>query len=331
MTQQTPTIGSGATPAAPLPAALPVHTPPRQQLGDLPIEELRPIAAEFGLDADKETDKAALIAAIHRRRQLIASLDRAALIDVLHWAGKQAPAGAANEQMAIEIVPNRSMRFMGLSDRGLFALALLRGCELDGVKGREELIKRLKSQEGLVTKWKRKARGWVGKRLGKMVGDDPAAALPVPEVSDPRPADAGPRQTQLREEIEESGFFSGIANRVKRQADSYVNQKLDEIEARIDRKLDEIDRRLAEWRDKEIANRIRILKITLWISVVVAVISLIYSYVQVEAKQWHQDPLSTHGSHTHQSTPATPPKASAGFTSGTATLTAIRTKMSSPI
>lgn len=328
MTQQTPTASAtpAAPPAVPPAATLPVHTPPRQQLGDLPIEELRPIAAEFGLDADKETDKAALIAAIHRRRQLIASLDRAALIDVLHWAGKQAPAGAANEQMAIEIVPNRSMRFMGLSDRGLFALALLRGCELDGVKGREELIKRLKSQEGLVTKWKRKARGWVGKRLGKMVGDDPAAALPAPQVTDPRPADAGPRPTQLREEIEESGFFSGIANRVKRQADSYVNQKLDEIEARIDRKLDEIDRRLAEWRDKEIANRIRILKITLWISVVVAVISLIYSYVQVEAKQWHQDPTRT-----HQSTPATPPKASAASTSAAATITAIRTKTSSPI
>ncbi|MDB5325304.1 MAG: hypothetical protein JWM57_873, partial [Phycisphaerales bacterium] len=104
-----------------------------------------------------------------------------------------------------------------------------------------------------------------------------------------RPAE-GPRQQALREEIEEAGFFGGIANRVKRQADSYVNQKLDEIEARIDRKLDEIDRRLAEWRDKEIANRIRILKITLWVSVVVAVISLIYSYVQVETKRW-RNPL----------------------------------------
>jgi len=41
--------------------------------------------------------------------------------------------------------------------------------------------------------------------------------------------------------------------------------------------LDEINRRLAEWRDKEIANRIRILKITLCASVIVAVVSLIYS------------------------------------------------------
>jgi hypothetical protein len=68
---------------------------------------------------------------------------------------------------------------------------------------------------------------------------------------------------------------------VKKSADSYVNQKLDEIESRIDRKLDEIDRRLAEWRDKEIANRIRILKITLWASVIVAAVSLIYAYIDV--------------------------------------------------
>lgn len=269
--QTPPTTPPKATvtpvPAAPPASQLPVPTtPPRQQLGDLPIEELRPIAAEFGLDAAAFKDKADLIAAIHKRRQLIATLDRAAMMDVLHWAGKTVPAGSANEQMAIEIVQNRSMRFAGLSDRGLFALALLRGADLDGAKGRDEVIGRLKSQEGLFTKFKRKTRGWVGKRIGRMMGEEPPAALPsMPAAGSPGAArvEAGPRQQQLREEIEEAGFFSGIANRVKRQADSYVNQKLDEIEARIDRKLDEIDRRLAEWRDKEIANRIRILKITL--------------------------------------------------------------------
>jgi hypothetical protein len=85
----------------------------------------------------------------------------------------------------------------------------------------------------------------------------------------------------IKDEIEESGLFGGIAGRIKKSADSYVNQKLDEIESRIDRKLDEIDRRLAEWRDKEIANRIRILKITLWASVIVGILSLIYSYVKI--------------------------------------------------
>src|SRR5213078_4762968 len=91
---------------------------------------------------------------------------------------------------------------------------------------------------------------------------------------------APPRPATIKEEIEESGLFGGIAGRIKKSADSYVNQKLDEIEARIDRKLDEIDRRLGEWRDKEIANRIRIMKITLWASVIVGAFSLIYSYVK---------------------------------------------------
>ena len=89
------------------------------------------------------------------------------------------------------------------------------------------------------------------------------------------------RSASIKEDIEESGLLGGITNRLKKSADSYVNQKLDEIEARIDRKLDEIDRRLAEWRDKEIANRIRILKITLWASVIVGAFSLIYTYVKV--------------------------------------------------
>lgn len=333
------TESSSPTPTAQLPVSLAVHTPPRQQLGDLPIEELRTIAEEFGIDATKENDKTDLIAGIHKRRQLIASLDRAALIDALHWAGKTPPVGAANEQLAIEIVQHRSMRFTGLSDRGLLALALLRGCQLDGVKSRDELIKQLKSQEGLYTKLKRKTRGWVGKRIGRLLGDETTsgptaeptsstgpAALPPPDPAKPRPVE-GPRTQALREEIEEAGFFSGIANRVKRQADSYVNQKLDEIEARIDRKLDEIDRRLAEWRDKEIANRIRILKITLWVSVVVAVISLMYSYVQVMTKQWQSPPPRTPAPSTLRTSHTAP----AGTTNAMAPITLIRTSRSSPV
>jgi hypothetical protein len=42
---------------------------------------------------------------------------------------------------------------------------------------------------------------------------------------------------------------------------------------------------LAEWRDKEVANRIRIIKITLWASVIVAIISLIYAYLKVYGPQ----------------------------------------------
>ncbi len=273
---------------------------PSQQLGDLAIDELEAVASEFGLDPKNVKDKAALVRAIHERRQLIASLDKAAMQDVLHWAGKSVPPGCTGEQMAIEIAQIRAMRFSGLSERGLVVLGLLRGCEISGRESREDLVKALKSQEGFFAKMKRKTRGWLGKRVEKMMGD-PTTDLPPPtaEPQNNKPTDqtAAPRQQALREEIEESGFFGGIANRVKKQADSYVNQKLDEIEARIDRKLDEIDRRLAEWRDKEIANRIRILKITLWASVVVAAVSLIYSYIQVEIKRW-QTPTNSRPSTT---------------------------------
>lgn len=103
--------------------------------------------------------------------------------------------------------------------------------------------------------------------------------LPTPEGR--QPVGSGPASATIKEEIEDAGLFGGITNRIKKSADTYINQKLDEIETRIDRKLDEIDRRLAEWRDKEVANRIKILKITLWASVIVGIVSLIYSYVKV--------------------------------------------------
>lgn len=279
-------------PSGPTPVHLPVVASappverarvPLQQLGDLPQEELEAIAEEYGLDSRRYRDKLQLVAAIHARRQLIATLDRQAMQDVLDWSGKSMPPGAAQEQMAIEIAHLRAMRFAGLSERGLVVLCMLRGCEISGNESRDELVKALKKQEGFFSKIKRKTRGWLGKRVEKMMGD-PTTDAPAPTgepVNKPTDQTAGVRKQALREEIEESGFFGGIANRVKKQADSYVNQKLDEIEARIDRKLDEIDRRLAEWRDKEIANRIRILKITLWASVIVGAMSLIYSYVKL--------------------------------------------------
>ena len=119
--------------------------------------------------------------------------------------------------------------------------------------------------------------------VANLIGDEESAAdyQFLPAAAAVRRRQRRRRTRSLKEDIEESGLIGGITNRLKKTADGYLNQKLDEIEARIDRKLDEIDRRLAEWRDKEIANRIRILKITLWASVIVGVVSLIYSYLKV--------------------------------------------------
>ena len=84
----------------------------------------------------------------------------------------------------------------------------------------------------------------------------------------------------LKRRIEEEGLVGGITRKIKGVADDYVREKLDEIELRIDRKLDEIDARLGEWRDREIRNRLRIVKITLLASIVVAVLSLGYNQVK---------------------------------------------------
>jgi hypothetical protein len=297
-----PPVGEAGRPAAPNPAAavtpaepgsvvISANTP--RQLSELPRDELRTLAEELGLEARKYKTPQDLVSAIHGRRQLIAALDRDGLLDVVRWGRRPVPINATNEALAHEVLRIRSMRFDGLSERGLLALARLRGVELAPGDAVPAIVKKLKKQEGLFTRINRKRRAMLGSIVSNIIGESDQSAeyqfLPPADgagngASTPSagPAAApGSRDRSIKEEIEESGLFGGIASRVKKTADQYINQKLDEIESRIDRKLDEIDRRLAEWRDKEIANRLRILKITLWASVIVAALSLIYSYLKV--------------------------------------------------
>jgi hypothetical protein len=250
--------------------------PPRQ-LSELPRDELSHLAEDFGLDPTKYKSRQALVAAIHDRRQLIASLDRAAMLDVVRWGRRPVTASATKEQIAQEIARIRLMRFAGLSQPGLVVLARLRGIDARDEEPVPVLVRKLKKQEGVFARFSRKRRAFLGGMIARMIGEEGPSDyqfLP-PDGSVPPPTGSA----TIKEDIEESGLLGGISNRIKKTADAYLNQKLDEIEARIDRKLDEIDRRLAEWRDKEIANRIRILKITLWASVIVGIVSLIYSYV----------------------------------------------------
>jgi hypothetical protein len=278
----------GAAVAAPVNlAALPA---PVRQLAELPREELDHLAADFGLDPTTFKTRQHLVAALHDRRQMIAGLNREAMLDVIRWGRRPITLNASNEQVAQEIARITSMRFHGLSQRGLVVL-----CRMRGVDARDDdpiplLVRQLKRQEGLFQKIARKRRAMVGSIVANLVGEaEPTTEyqyLPPPTGGQPSSAGPPPRssaqsQPSLKRDIEDSGLFGGISNRIKKTADNYLNQKLDEVEARIDRKLDEIDRRLAEWRDKEVANRIRILKITLWASVIVAVVSLIYQYIKV--------------------------------------------------
>lgn len=276
--------GGGVTARAPsgiVPASMPMR-----QLSDLPKDELDHLAEEYGLDATDFKSRQHLVTAIHERRQMIASMDREAMLDVIKWGRRPVTVNATKEQIAQEIARIRSMKFAGLSHRGLMVLAKMRGLTAIPEDTIPVLIRRLKKQEGIFSRMNRKRRAVIGSMVSRMLGEEPPAAdyqflPPQPGASPVVTQSAPPPPGTIKDEIEESGLFGGIAGRIKKSADSYVNQKLDEIESRIDRKLDEIDRRLAEWRDKEIANRLRILKITLWASVIVASLSLIYSYVKV--------------------------------------------------
>lgn len=291
---------TGTTPAPPsnLPAPRPTAgaapaKPPATQLGDLPADELERLAEEFGLEPKGYKSRQHLVAAIHERRQLIASMDREAMLDVVRWGRRPVPLNASREQLALEIARIKSMKFEGLSPRGLFVLARMRGLKVSGTESIDAVVRLLHKNEGFFARMARKRRAWVGRMVAGMLGDAETDAE-YPFIPPNTPAGSGGSATgasggatapaaapggNIADEIEEQGLFGGLASRVKRTADSYLNQKLDEIEQRIDRKLDEIDRRLAEWRDKEIANRIRIIKITLWASVAVAALSLLYSYV----------------------------------------------------
>jgi hypothetical protein len=254
-----------------------------RQLADLPIDEVSHLAEELGLEPTRYRTPQELLAAVADRRSLIANMDRQAMLDVIRWGRRPLTVNANQEQIAREIVCIKSMRFAGLSQRGLVVLARLRGIETGDDQEVPELIRLLKKQEGFFNRMNRKRRAMLGQFVARMFGeaqsDRDYKFLPDDSDDGPEARPAAASKESIKEEIEESGLFSGITNRIKKTADQYLNQKLDEIEARIDQKLDEIDRRLAEWRDKEIANRIRILKITLWASVIVGIVSLIYSYV----------------------------------------------------
>jgi len=275
----------GSTPTRTQGGIVPTSTPSRQ-LSELPKDELNHLAEEYGLDPNDFKSRQHLVTALHERRQMIATMDREAMLDVIKWGRRPVTVNASKEQIAQEIARVKSMKFSGLPQRGLVVLAKMRGLTALPDDPVPVLIRRLKKQEGIFSRLNRRRRAVIGSMVSKMLGEEPASTdyqfLPPQPGAPPTTRVApSPQSDTIKDDIEESGLLGGIAGRLKKSADSYVNQKLDEIESRIDRKLDEIDRRLAEWRDKEIANRIRILKITLWASVIVGAMSLIYSYVKL--------------------------------------------------
>jgi len=244
-------------------------------LSELPLDELKAYASELGITSAPDAREGELLRLIRARQETLLELERDALLDICVWALLPVRQSASKEQLAKTVTQVRKMRFEKLSDRGLQALCKLQGAPEAPDADREQMIRSLKSMESVGSRVQRKLRRGLGSLISNMVygnrsdGETDQAYRFLPES-----------QQALKENIEENGVVGGITRKLKGAADDYVREKLDEIEARIDHKLDEIDARLGEWRDREIRNRLRIIKITLIASIIVALLSLGYDYVK---------------------------------------------------
>ena len=246
-------------------------------LADLPLDERVAYGRELGLSIDPATPRGELLRLIRERQELLVELDRDAMLDVVMWARIPVRRSASKEQLAKQMATITKARFGGLSDRGLRALARFRGAQVEEGEPRATLERRLWRQVGVCARVNRKRRRVIGSLVSKFVDESPAQGdyQFLPEE------DGG---SSLKESIEEAGVMSGIAHKLRGAADQYLREKLDEIERRIDRKLDEIDSRLGEWRDQEIRNRLRIVKITLITAIVVAIVSLGYDHLKTRSE-----------------------------------------------
>src|SRR5690349_13532547 len=160
---------------APAPSPVASSIQPSRQLSDLPKDELEALADEFGIDPTRFKSRQHLVAAIHDRRQMIAMMDRDAMIDVVRWGRRPVPVNATKEQLAMEIARIRLMKFGGLSQPGLVVLARMRGLHPRGDEPVPVLVRRLRKQEGLFSRLNRKRRAWIGGMISNMLGENDAA------------------------------------------------------------------------------------------------------------------------------------------------------------
>ena len=242
---------------------------PSPSLSELPHDTLVAYGVELGLSVNDDTPDGELLRVIRERQELLVDLERDALLDVVVWARLPVRRSASKEALAALIARITKVRFDGLSERGLYALVRLRGLEIKPEEARASVERRLRRQEGLWSKLRRKRRSVMGTLITRII-ERPG------QEGDYRFLPESEEEVSLKEHIGDAGVVGGIAQKLRGVADQYVEEKLDEIERRIDRKLDEIDARLGEWRDREISNRLRIIRLTLITAIIVAIISLGY-------------------------------------------------------
>ncbi len=242
------------------------------------LQKLRGEAETLGVLLQAEMTLADAEQQVAERRAWIDALDRGALVDLAEWARVDLDDQPTNAEIVQRVLLAELQRYDTLSLRGLRVLAKLRNVAGADTASRKELERRLRRAESFRETVRRKRRQIMGSILSRAL----ESAAETPQPMDERKRDV--LEASLKRHIQEQGVVGGLATKLRGVADDYVAQKLDEIELRIDRKLEEIDQRLAEWRDREISNRLKIIKITLIASILVALISLGYDCLRSPAK-----------------------------------------------
>ena len=177
-----------------------------RQLQELHKDQLEKLADELGVEAARYPTRQHLIAAIHQRQQLIAVLDRDAMLDCIRWGRRIVPSNASNEQLAREVLQIKSMRFDGVSQQGLYVLARLRGATVKETDDVPTLIRKLKKLEGFFSKLGRKHRRFLGSLVSGLIGETEVESEFHPTVDEKQDAPSSqPRSVSIKEEIEEAG------------------------------------------------------------------------------------------------------------------------------
>lgn len=254
-------------------------------LEKLPHDELLRHGRDLGLELSDDLPSSEVVRRVAARRRLIAELDREGLMEIIRWARRSVADVATKELIVREIRSIDKTNYDALSRRGLETLARLRNVEVRESDSAESVIQRLQQGDGFWARLDRKRRRVVGSWLARMIDGERADSSAATEVNSAVPPIESASKQSLKRQIEDLGVVGGIAQRLRGAADDYIKVKLDEIEARIDLKLNEIDLRLAEWRDREVANRLKILRITLGFTVLVAILSLAYNFAKSRVDQ----------------------------------------------
>ena len=230
------------------------------------------LAKRLGLEVQDNWSEEELNKRLSARKEQIEALDWGGLMDIVSWGRHQVPTRPDKLAVAQIILSHKRGHYQGLSHRGWMVLAVLRNVRFKETDSVRKLISRLQHSEGLWGYVLRKRDRWLGSMLSDLLDGEP-------QIQGARQPANSPQEATLREHIEQKGIIEGLGSGLRGAADGYLREKMEEIEARIDYKLDEIDERLAEWRDRELTNRLRMIKITLVFSVVIALLSLLYTYM----------------------------------------------------